>query len=713
MNAILFSLLLALGAQDVQTAPRPTTFLYVKTTPPGAEIRLDGKPLGKSNRLFDVSPGEYDLSLLMDGRMSDNRTIEIRPGEITRIEVTIKLQADQRAPGRHGPADNAPSDVAETETNDASPMRVWHSAAGGLSVKGELIDVRDGKVILRKSDRSHVTVPLKQLSLADVRYVAKVIKAAEAGITDPNPDASAGEKIDAAAASPPVAASEIDFQKLRYRWKKGQSYVYRVKIKGDRGYYSEYYAGDVTYTVKSIEPDGAVLGMSANMTRGDRLEPVDVFVIASPADPMGPFGSNGPFGPNGPPGPTIGPPPGFGPFGRSTRFRTTTRTGKDLAITVDALGRVEHIEGDAQLPFLLGDLSQLMIEVLPDAKKTAWTVANDTGVSVIGTYYPYYRFWGSGYHEGVPAIEKCVYTIREHTGRQVTIAKQYELTSGAASVSGKPRFEATGDGTFVFDVERGLTASMDFRMRVAVHEGIRTEESPVRITYRLLTEEEIATAKKEAEETKKKEELAKKEKLRPLTDQEIETTLADLTSGETERITASAKLLAEKKPITPNPKIAQALEPLMLTGDDVGVRANAANAMKNWSTPENVPALLKALADDWGPVQSAAMEALAKHKVKGAIKPVAHLLHNGHVRRSALQFLKTMGADAEDDILAQLIASSDDWVRADVCKLLGEIGTKKSLPELEKAVMDESWMVNGNARKALTQIKNREGMKPP
>ena len=53
MNAIFFAAtMLAFGMQDVETSPQTKTQLYVKTVPDGAEITLDGKVLGKSDRLL-------------------------------------------------------------------------------------------------------------------------------------------------------------------------------------------------------------------------------------------------------------------------------------------------------------------------------------------------------------------------------------------------------------------------------------------------------------------------------------------------------------------------------------------------------------------------------------------------------------------------------------------------------------------------------------
>ncbi len=65
-NTILLTaccLLLGLGrtsvlvAQQVQKLPERSTRLYVRTIPPGADIKLDGQSRGTSDRLFKVPPG--------------------------------------------------------------------------------------------------------------------------------------------------------------------------------------------------------------------------------------------------------------------------------------------------------------------------------------------------------------------------------------------------------------------------------------------------------------------------------------------------------------------------------------------------------------------------------------------------------------------------------------------------------------------------------
>ena len=66
----------------------------------------------------------------------------------------------------------------------ASPAfaRKWTSRAGGFSLDAELVDVRDGNAVLKKTDGTEVVVPLNKLSLSDVRYIQAELKSAEKGV---------------------------------------------------------------------------------------------------------------------------------------------------------------------------------------------------------------------------------------------------------------------------------------------------------------------------------------------------------------------------------------------------------------------------------------------------------------------------------------------------------------------------------------------------
>jgi hypothetical protein len=566
----------------------------------------------------------------------------------------------------------------------ASPVaaRQWTSRAGGFSVEAELLDVKDGNVILKKTDGSQVSVPLNKLSLGDVRYINEVLNSAESEITgakpeSPVPAAAKPQGGSLPEATKPAAATSTLLKKLHYDWRKGQTYVYRVRVIGERGNDTENRTGEVTYKVKSTQLGEIQLAMNSNMKYEAAANPRRYVLLP----------------------------------GRHVGFLSNADGAKEVTITIDPHGRLLESKGEAPLPYLLGDLSELIVEPLPQAEQASWTISGDPGVAVVSLQYPFWRFSRPGFREGVPAAEKTVYTVLEGSDKLITIAKHYEMSS-AATLAGKPRIEATGDGKLKFDTERGVFASLDFDIRVTVRDSNKTEETPLHITYRLLSEQDIAEAARDAQRAAEEAKKAKLEKARPLTDKEIETALADLTSDDAERITNSAKLLAEKKPQNADPKIAKALESIMLKSENVRHRTDAATALKNWSTPECVPGLIEALMkDQWPPVKSNAMEALCKYTPKEAIKPVALQLINLQTRGAAVKFLKAVGPDAEDAVLAH-VGNKDPWVRAEVCELLGALGTKKSLPALEKAVADDNWMVNGNARKAVAAVKAREEITP-
>lgn len=52
--------------------------------------------------------------------------------------------------------------------------RKWASASGQFSVEADLVEVRDGKVVLKKQNGKQITVPLDKLSAADRQYIASL-----------------------------------------------------------------------------------------------------------------------------------------------------------------------------------------------------------------------------------------------------------------------------------------------------------------------------------------------------------------------------------------------------------------------------------------------------------------------------------------------------------------------------------------------------------
>jgi len=81
-------ILLCVAATVAAEQPRPTR-LYVKTTPPGAEVRVDGSIVGRSNDLFQVDPGHREIFISKTGFISRTHQVTIAEAEITRLKVSL------------------------------------------------------------------------------------------------------------------------------------------------------------------------------------------------------------------------------------------------------------------------------------------------------------------------------------------------------------------------------------------------------------------------------------------------------------------------------------------------------------------------------------------------------------------------------------------------------------------------------------------------
>ncbi len=116
MNATILSLVLAtVLAPPAKTSTERSTRIYVRTTPPGASIVLDGKELGTSDGLFLVPPGVRTITLEMDGYDPEGRSVDVKEGWITRVEVRMEQKAQT-------PSDAIPSTAAADRPQQLIPL---------------------------------------------------------------------------------------------------------------------------------------------------------------------------------------------------------------------------------------------------------------------------------------------------------------------------------------------------------------------------------------------------------------------------------------------------------------------------------------------------------------------------------------------------------------------------------------------------------------
>jgi hypothetical protein len=71
--------------------PSGDAALFVSTQPRGAEVRVDGVPVGVSGRLDVISleAGRYDLEVRLDGYLPELRSVELRPNDTRFVHVVL------------------------------------------------------------------------------------------------------------------------------------------------------------------------------------------------------------------------------------------------------------------------------------------------------------------------------------------------------------------------------------------------------------------------------------------------------------------------------------------------------------------------------------------------------------------------------------------------------------------------------------------------
>jgi HEAT repeat protein len=159
------------------------------------------------------------------------------------------------------------------------------------------------------------------------------------------------------------------------------------------------------------------------------------------------------------------------------------------------------------------------------------------------------------------------------------------------------------------------------------------------------------------------------------------------------------------------PEVARALEP-MLTDTDLGVREQVARAMINWATIDNAPALRLLLVDTQHfPVRQSAIMALGKLKDEGSVEQLAVRMLNGGDRKYAVEALIAIGGPKTEKIVLTGLSNSDRAIQVEACKILGTIGTRKSLQPLATLLAiatrkRHSEVVNAAAN-AIQAIKDR------
>lgn len=243
--------------------------------------------------------------------------------------------------------------------------------------------------------------------------------------------------------------------------------------------------------------------------------------------------------------------PGFGPprrrFGRGPAGMFNSDT-KGLMTTTNTLvmsntGNLKTLRGDSQLPYLMGNLSLLPFQSLPQDARNSWeyskgiTITSGSDNQGFGPRFG--PFANNDEEVKTGGGEVSTYKVGNDDGKLVTIATTYALRSPAPTKEDSG-YEMKGTGTFVFNRELGMPESADSNLTLTISGSNTTVTYPITVKWHRMSEEEVAEHKQKLEDRKAalQAQLANRNKpwaeethtrvMKNLTDKKWETVLKEL-----------------------------------------------------------------------------------------------------------------------------------------------------------------------------------------
>lgn len=364
---------------------------------------------------------------------------------------------------------------------------------------------------------------------------------------------------------------------LRYRWQPGGPFAYEIEVTADTPDSLETYRGRLVYTLAGSEGGVLKLTCSGGLTKSEKPKSG---ASSSPWD-FGPFGPRGigvPFGLRAP-----NPYPGLG---------QTTST-----LTITPQGQVRTLEGNSQLPWLLGNLSLLILESFPEGDEPSWeekggVLITSKGREERSRFGPLHSPFGSSpeekekYATGATAAS---FKIVKSDGDLVVIEKESQM-----KLSDEGKLEIAGRGQWTFQRTLGVPEKLDFQQKINASRDNVTLSIPMTIKARRYSEEEWKQIQEQ--ERRKREELARaaaEAKARadaqaridaaiPLTADQKKALIADLKSGDFWRMKNALEKLAAKNVTDDDQELVAAIVPTA-KHENPFIRRGAQAALKKWA----------------------------------------------------------------------------------------------------------------------------------
>jgi hypothetical protein len=369
-----------------------------------------------------------------------------------------------------------------------------------------------------------------------------------------------------------LASSSAFAQELRYQMSPESKLSYRFEIVVDGDDETITYKGMTHYTAQASNDNQVQLTYRGGLSESKHYKNTNM--------PGGPFGRG--FRPPSFPSPFSQ--PRFAGIGMTTNQITMSTRGEVLTMT-----------GESQLPYLLGNVSLLPFEALPENENDSWSV--DSGVAITknesndrfgNRFGPFggNPFGGDANQQKnvSAAAELTQYQIVDRQSDLLSVRKNYQLTMPPTDKN--QTFAMTGEGTWTFDRSDNMPASSDMQYKLSITSGNTNVIVPIKVKFDRVPQEEVqrieAEAKRVAEERLLAAKQAKEEAERPLTADQISDAISALNSGNNATIKAQLEQLTKKTLKEPHPEVADAIQS-HLDSDDKTIHTAAHKALLSWS----------------------------------------------------------------------------------------------------------------------------------
>jgi len=132
-------------------------------------------------------------------------------------------------------------------------------------------------------------------------------------------------------------------------------------------------------------------------------------------------------------------------------------------------GAVQTLSGESQLPLLLGNLSLLIFEPLPQNAERKWSEQHGISVTQDGGRPAFAPPFVPGQKSSAAGSEEATYSHDKDEGPLAVINKSVRFSSSIPSGGVNDRYEITGNGTWKFNRQIGMPETMDFKQKLLEH----------------------------------------------------------------------------------------------------------------------------------------------------------------------------------------------------------------------------------------------------